>query len=516
MNSELVALRGTLYSKSFRLKEGDKIVVGRGGDADIQILDGGLSRHHCYIEKVGNDFYITDLSSRNGTWVNDERVEQHKLEHGDKVRFAGVEFEFRPKPDRRRRQADLIAAIPEMPSGDLAQRVELDGSGLMALPSEFESIENFRRVQRDLATIYRVGNLISGGLDLESLYERILDAIFEVVHSDRAFLIMADPETGKLKAVAKHEKKPLTESEAVPTFSSTVVREVRERGASVLRADALTDDRYAQAESVLFQNIHSVIAVPVESPDEILGVIYADTVAECEAFTKHDLELLTAVGKQAGVAVQRAMFAVQLEQLLRSTVRALVATIDAKDMYTRGHSERVTAYALRIGTAAGLKERTLRTLELAGLLHDIGKIGVPESVLRKAGPLTDKEYEIIKEHPKLGESILRHIKGAKDIAEIVLHHHERWDGRGYPEGLAKEEPSLAARILAVADAFDAMGSQRPYRDRMAQTKVLEEIGRCAGSQFDPALVNVLLRECKAGRISLDPKDTTPPDRSGDV
>jgi len=369
----------------------------------------------------------------------------------------------------------------------------------MEMPSELESIENYRRIQRDLAAIYRVGNLISGELNLGGLHDRILTAIFEVVNADRGFLLIHNPRGGKLEVVAQREKSRAVQGDGAG-FSKTIVQECFREGTAILRANALADERYGSADSVIFENIHSVICVPVESPERVLGVIYADTVAECEAFTTHDVELLSAVGKQAGVAIQRTMLAEQLQQLLRGTVRALVATIEAKDDYTRGHSERVTACALRIGEAMGLEEHALRSLELAGFLHDVGKIGVPESILRKAGPLSDEEYEVIKQHPRVGESILRHIEGAEQLAEVVLHHHERWDGKGYPDGLAGDEPSLAARILAVADAFDAMSSQRPYRDRLAQAKVLAEIRRGAGRQFDPTVAATLLQEVEAGRF----------------
>ena len=509
MKTELVALKGRLYTKSFKLTEGQKLVIGRGHDVDIHILDTGLSRQHCSLERSGGSFTVEDLGSRNGTWVNDKRIERHQLKHGDRVRFGGIEFEFRSEPDRRRAQADIVAAVPDMPGRELKERMKLEGSDLMELPAKFENIENFRRVQRALGTIYNVGNLISGEADLNRLYERIFDAIFQVVHADRAFLLIENSKTGELDTAVQREKKTLPHAESTREFSHTIVEETLREGTSILRANALTDERYGYAESVISQNIHSVICVPVESNERIMGVIYADTVGESQAFARTDMELLAAVGKQAGVAVQRTRLADQVREMLYGTVRALVASIEAKDEYTKGHSERVTAYALKIGAAMNLDETNLRTLELAGFLHDVGKIGVPENILRKAGPLTEEEYEVIKEHPKQGDRILRHLEGAQEMAEIVLHHHERWDGTGYPDGLAGEKTSVLARILAVADAFDAMGSHRPYRDRLAEEKVLEQIRRGAGSQFDPKVAEVLLREAEARRISLQPQDRAP-------
>ena len=502
MKTELVALKGKLRCKPFQLNDGKRLVIGRGLDADIQILDSALSRQHCSLERTGDEFFLNDMKSRNGTWVNDERIKRKKLDAGDRVRFGSVEFEFRCGPERRRQSANLIASFPEMPGRDVHEKVEPESSDLMSLTSEFQNIETFRRIQRDLATIYRVGNVISGEPDPTRLYERIIDAVFQVVKADRAFLLIGNA-AGELEKLADREKKTLSGDESGQSFSTTIVKECYTEGSSILRANAMLDDDYREADSVIIQNIHSVVCVPVKAPQGTLGVIYADTISQAEAFTKYDLELLAAVGKQAGVAVHRAKLADQVRNLLYGTVRALVATIEAKDEYTRGHSERVTTYAVQIGKAMKLDAEDLRILELGGLLHDVGKIGVPENILRKAGPLTDDEYQIIKQHPKVGHNILKEMDGADTIGEMVRHHHERWDGKGYPDGLAKDGSSLLARILTVADSFDAMSSRRPYRDRLAQEKVLREIKRNAGTQFDPDVAEAMLAEAAAGRISVE-------------
>jgi len=243
-----------------------------------------------------------------------------------------------------------------------------------------------------------------------------------------------------------------------------------------------------------------VLCAPVEAQERAIGVIYLDTVAQSEAFLKCDLELLLAVGKQAGLAIERLQLSEQLRQMLRGAVRALAAAVEAKDHYTEGHSERVTAYALQIGAEMRLDKAQLRTLELAGFLHDVGKIGVPESILRKAAPLTEEEYEIFKTHSRLGSEIIRNIEGAEEISKIVLHHHERWDGNGYPDGLTQDKPPLLSRILAVADAFDAMSSQRPYRGRIALEKTLRTVRQAAGTQFDPNIAEVFLLAVSEGRI----------------
>lgn len=509
MKTEIVALKGKVYSKSFNLESGRKLVLGRAADADIQILDAGLSRQHCSIERIDDTFYIVDLESRNGTSVNGRPITRQRLRPNDVITIGAIEFQFRCTPERRRRDADFIAALPEKSGPMLKERLNLEQSGLMVLPAEFQNVENYRRIQRDLATIYRVGNMISAESDLNILYERILDAIFEVIEPDRAFLLRSDGRAEDLQTVAQREQAGAPEGRPAAEFSTTIARECFNEGVSILRADALLDEQFGQAESVIFQNIHSVTAVPIETPEKIVGIIYADNVAQTEAFARHDLELLTAVGKQAGVAIQRAQFARQLRNQLHGAVSALVATIEAKDQYTRGHSERVTAYALQIGQALKFTPEQLDQLELAGFLHDVGKVGVPEDILCKRGRLTDAEMAVIKQHPMVGYNIVNNIAGAEEIAKTVLHHHERWDGNGYPHGKKGEESPLFARILTVADSFDAMNSARPYRDALHQRKILAEIEGGAGTQFDPNLVKLFLEEYAAGRITSE--DTAPVD-----
>jgi HD-GYP domain-containing protein (c-di-GMP phosphodiesterase class II)/pSer/pThr/pTyr-binding forkhead associated (FHA) protein len=492
MKTELIALKGKVKTKPFQLGDGQRLVIGRGAEADIQVLDAGLSRGHCALERHGDDFWVADLGSRNGTWVNGSPIKRAQLKNGDQVKLGTVEFEFRCLPERRRMEADVIASVPESASSDIHEKLQVHESDLMSLSAPYQNMETFRRIQRDLATIYQIGNLISAERELDGLYGRILDVILQVVKADRAFLICLD-KNGNLHTVASRERSEGSTKLGQTTYSRTIVEECFKNCTSILRSNVLEDERYQRAESIIQMDIHSVICVPMQTPDKVVGVVYADTVAEGEAFSRHDLELLLAVARQAGVAFQRLQFSEQFRQMLRGTVRALVAAIEAKDEYTKGHSERVTSYALRIGAAMRLEEPQLRMLELAGFLHDVGKIGIPESILRKAGPLTDKEYEIIKEHARTGGSIIRNIEGVSDLAEIVEHHHERWDGNGYPDGLKADEASLLSRILVVADAYDAMSSNRPYRDSLARERVIRTMQEASGKQFDPRIVEYFLQ-----------------------
>ncbi len=185
-----------------------------------------------------------------------------------------------------------------------------------------------------------------------------------------------------------------------------------------------------------------------------------------------------------------------LEKAYLESIEIIRHTVEAKDTYTRGHSDRVSAYSVLIGKYMGLSEDDLHTLKIGGLFHDIGKIGIPDSILLKEAKLTDEEYSQIKNHPAIGKHILANATIFQDIVPIVFHHHEKFDGRGYPLGLSGENIPLFARIAAVADTFDAMTSKRSYRNALPLDVVIAEIEKCSGSQFDPQIAKVFLEILK--------------------
>ena len=181
-----------------------------------------------------------------------------------------------------------------------------------------------------------------------------------------------------------------------------------------------------------------------------------------------------------------------LEKAYLESIQTLRYTVEAKDPYTRGHSDRVSEYSVLIGKKVGLSDNDIKTLQIGGLFHDIGKIGVPDTILQKEAKLTDNEYSQIKQHPNIGVHILSNAKIFQDILPIVEHHHEKYDGTGYPSKLKGEEIPYLARIAAVADSFDAMTSRRTYRDALPLETVISEFERCKGTQFDPKLTDVFL------------------------
>ncbi|MGA2229960.1 MAG: HD domain-containing phosphohydrolase [Tepidisphaeraceae bacterium] len=239
-------------------------------------------------------------------------------------------------------------------------------------------------------------------------------------------------------------------------------------------------------------HVSKILAVPMQRQDEVLGCYFAMDKLEGE-FDSQDLKLLNSIANESAIYLENAMLYDDVHGLMMGLLHSLTSAVDAKDAYTHGHSERVAAVGRQLTLEAGLGEALAERVYLAGLLHDVGKIGVPESVLHKTGRLTPDEFEQMKKHPQIGARILADVKQVRDLIPGVLHHHERYDGNGYPHGLAGANIPLMGRLICLADCFDAMTSNRTYRKALPLEVALTEIRRCSGTQFDPGLTEAFLR-----------------------
>lgn len=232
-----------------------------------------------------------------------------------------------------------------------------------------------------------------------------------------------------------------------------------------------------------------VVVCPIRRDGRAIGVLVAgERHSRGGEISSAELKLADATAGHLGIYLENANLYRDLDAMFLGTLEAMVAAIDAKDPYTRGHSQRVAAISRELARRIGLPDATVKQVHIAGLVHDVGKIGVPESVLRKPGKLDQDEFAQIRTHPEIGWRILKDIPQFHGMLDGVLSHHERWDGRGYPHGLKGSAIPLIARIIALADSFDAMSSNRTYRTKRPLALVLDEIQLCAGSQFDPNLV----------------------------
>ena len=307
---------------------------------------------------------------------------------------------------------------------------------------------------KELETLQEASRTITSSLDLDQTLNSIIDMTCEILNSSSCAIRLLDDE--------KNEERWLGESH-------------------------LNHEPKSDAGS----KGTSSIAVPMVSGSKIIGYFELASVDD-DAFSPEDQRVLQVLASQAAIAIENARLFEHTQQTYYETIRSLAQALEARDSYTKGHSERVTRYALVVAEKLGLKGRDRKILHYAGLLHDIGKIGISDTILHKSMELSRDEWTAIRNHPLFGDTILGPIKFLSEAQEIVLHHHERYDGSGYPDGLRGEQIPLQARIIAVADAFDAMTSDRPYRKAMSRSVAMEEIKNGAGRQFDPDVVHAFL------------------------
>jgi putative two-component system response regulator len=277
---------------------------------------------------------------------------------------------------------------------------------------------------------------------------------------------------------------------SMPRLSGLDVLVCAKRKAPVCRVVLITAhgtrDRVAQA---LFLGAFDYVEKPFRA-GELLSVV---------SRALHDKAQFSALSLRAADAME---FQDQAALASLDSVLALVRAVEAKDAYTRRHSEQVAHYAKSIAEALHLPPRPMERIRIAALLHDVGKIGVPDHILTKTGPLTEEEFQCIRGHPALGAEILGTIGLFKAESLLVRHHHERWDGGGYPDGLAGEECPLGARVIMVADCIDAMLMERTYKKSYTVEKMVAELARCSGTQFDPKIAAAALAWCRSHREAL--------------
>ncbi len=236
-----------------------------------------------------------------------------------------------------------------------------------------------------------------------------------------------------------------------------------------------------------------VLCVPLKLRERPMGVVLVFRPRGGAAFTEDDESLVASIGSQMAVAIENYRLNLDVERTYVETIMALALAVEAKDPYSAGHSKRVGFYAMKIGEAMQLDEETLRILNDAGVLHDIGKIGIKDEILLKVTQLTPDEMKIMEQHPLIGEAIVKPVRSLQRVVALVRHHHERYDGSGYPSHLKGDEIPFGARILSVADTYDAMITDRPYRKRLPLEEAKAELRKIAGSQLDPAVVDAFLK-----------------------
>lgn len=350
-----------------------------------------------------------------------------------------------------------------------------------------------------LETIARLSGLLNSSLDFVYVKRKATEAAAELLNCETSSLLLKDEEGQLYFEVALGEK-----GEIVKRFQlkigEGIAGWVAMNGKPLIVPEARKDPRFFKKVDEAADFItYNLICVPLRAKDKVIGVIQGINKREGE-FTQDDLELFQSLADQIAIALDNARLYEALNEMSLQLVKSLSEAIEKRDSYTGGHTQRVLKVCMAIAEYLQLLLDEKAHLMLAAILHDIGKVGVKDRILNKTEYLTEEEIDIMREHPLLGVAILEHIKQLRPIIPGIKHHHEYYDGTGYPEGLKGEEIPFIARIIAVADTFDAMITDRPYQKGLSKKKAVEELKKNAGVQFDPQVVEAFVKALERGNV----------------
>ncbi len=345
------------------------------------------------------------------------------------------------------------------------------------------TVRELSNVYEEISLLYRLSEVFSF-LSIDEICARVADEAVTSIGVDTAAVLFMDE--GAERLFTKTARGTWDRAREFPRDEGVIWKAIEAKKPSAFCR--LADTVYRD----YLPGHRSLMVCPIIGKTRVIGALVAADKQCDDEFFSSDSKLLMAISSQAGMAIENALLYGELESLLVGAIRSLVKALEASSCWTAGHTERVTEYAVGIGRVMGQPDEVIEKLQICSLLHDIGKIATPKEILNKNGTLDDSEWLEIQRHPALGAEILVELKQFKDIILSIKYHHEHWDGQNGVYGLRGEEIPLMARILAVADAFDAMTSDRPYRKMMPRDSAVKEIERCSGSQFDPAVVRAFL------------------------
>jgi HD-GYP domain-containing protein (c-di-GMP phosphodiesterase class II) len=453
------------------------ISLGRGDGCDIALGDRKVSRSHARLDLAAGSWLVRDAGSQAGTMVNGRRLEGGDavaLVPGDLLQVGPVTLEARAAG----------ASAVTLPDGEVADMRAYE-------PIERRPMRSFDHEQ--LSLLLELSERIHADATESDMRRRLVDAVARATRFANVAFVRPRPVTDGVDVLESVGE--TTDRTGRPRMSRTMLRNAREGSRLVLdRAGAGDAGIEASLERAA---VNQAFCIPVGRLG-CHGFLYADNgSARGDASDRARIEL---AGRVADALVQRAASEFdriehrrQSERLWRETLHSFVDTLECRDAHTGAHSRRVARMALLVARAAGLDEPTCTLIEESARVHDIGKVAIDDAILRAPRPLTDSEMAIVRTHPRVGHDILARMSSMRELLPGVLEHHERWDGRGYPQGLKGESISPLGRVLAVADAFDAMTSERPYRPAFpmqdARARVVAESGR----QFDPRMVEAFAR-----------------------
>jgi len=325
---------------------------------------------------------------------------------------------------------------------------------------------------------------LAGALDIERISELVVEALATQVQADAASLVLLDRARGN--CLFKRSKGPLAELDAEEDMPEAIATAAAQDGGPAIRHLGRAPDVARQLEA--WGNMRAAMSAPMPVSDIVGGALAA---IRHDDFSAEDLSLLTTLANMASKAIESAELHEELRRSYFRTLHVLSRSLAARDPYSAAHGEAVTWLACRLAERLGLGDDAVEILRAYCPLHDLGKIGIADSVLLKQGPLTSEELEICRQHTVIGEEIIRPLNPGSAVLSMIRNHHERWDGGGYPDGLSGDDIPTLPRVVAVADAFHAMVSHRPYKPATIAFSAVQEIKALAGAQFDPTAVQAL-------------------------
>lgn len=500
--------KGRVYSVA-----DEAVYIGRDNDVPIQIMDQGVSRKHAEIFRVGEMFFIRDLKSRNGTYVNEQLITEELLCEGDRIRIGQTTLVF-----------DATAPSAQEEVGQIEYReVEADPGATMEIRfgvMDYADIEEpvtsetkepggevaSLRSQRHLSVLYQVARAISSRTDAKSMLSDIIKLCSEAVRAEDGFIFVKGDsgEAQELNLEASYQK----EGSPASVVSTTIVKRVTMYGRAVLTADAGADRRFKGTDSVVMKGLKSVICAPLVGPpdsaEKVIGVAYLTSSGRGKVFSVEDFELITAIGIQTGIALSNIKIASEQRKTFTSIIATLVSAVEMRDPALKGRSERVADLALAIAQALGMPHEERNSLHIAALLYNIGHLLIPEADIQHAQAAGDsgvKEESLDFKQAHCAEELLKNIKGLREILPAVKHSFEKFDGTGSPDGLAGKEIPLHARIIATARAFNEVLADASQADKLtAKEALLALSSRAQQGEIDPELVKALAIAYRMGLL----------------
>jgi GAF domain-containing protein len=386
--------------------------------------------------------------------------------------------------------AALCAVLLVALSVALRRLYAVELAGRAASPAAAEGWSKLDELLSMLIALQEQGVSYPGTVSREDFGKAVLDCACRLMKCDRGSVMLWDEKEGCLKIVAARSLASEKSQRLFLKPGEGVAGKAFASAQSLFIADPAADPRYVSPGA---GDVEPFVSIPLIVKGRPVGVLNLHAKAGAEPFSDYNVKFLGILAGEASAMLHNMELFDSLQTYYREMVSALSRAVDAKDARPSGRAERARVRARALAAELGLPEAIIQHVEHAALLHDVGKIGVDEAILRKPGALTPEEYEQVKRHPIIGHEILSSVRYLGPATQMVLYHQERYDGGGYPEGLKAEEIPLGARIVAVLDAWDAMTSDRPYRKALTRDAALAELASGAGAQFDPKVVDAFLR-----------------------